>query len=133
MVKAIWVEDIQDPVKRTSALELALRQNGYKITRTAFADLLRKNGAERLLDYFENHRIVVGPVPNGNGGLAYGIMRLDDKYAFYITNLKLKPEGFPEFRIIIENVEEFDSWLVGFIQMAKSQIITMIDSQKAGI
>ena len=134
MAKAVWVDDLigDSSLERTSRLESFLRQNGYKLTDRQFQDLLHRNGADKLADYFKLRRIMVGPMPKGNGGLAYGIMKLDDKYSFYISNLKLTPDGFPEFRVVIESEKEFDSWLSGFIQVAKSQIIPFIDDMRVG-
>jgi hypothetical protein len=134
VARAIWVDNVQDAVKRTSMLELALREHGYKVTQTAFTALLRKNNAQQLAEDLKLRRVVVAALPpSGGSGLAYGIMQLDDKYAFYISNLKYKPEGIPEFRVIIETADEFDSWLAGFVHLSKSPTIPMFDPRRSGV
>lgn len=134
MAKAIWVDNVQDAVKRTSMLELALRERGYKVTQTTLAALLRRNNAQKLAEDLKLRRVVVAALPpSGGSGLAYGIMQLDDKYGFYISNLKYKPEGVPEFRVIIETAEEFDAWLAGFVQLSKSPTFPVFDPRRSGV
>jgi Lhr-like helicase len=125
MVKAIWVEDM-DKVERTNALREDLEKYGFKLTLDEFANLLEgKLSIKKTNDIVntlkEQKVAVLGAAYNAPTMIGYGIMKLKNENGFYISYMKVKPSGSPEVRLIIENEQEFRSWLRCFVQDIKHQ------------
>jgi len=116
MVRAIWVEGMGS-VERTETLRRELVDYGYKLSEDELTRLFKKKGLIDLIDYLKKRRVAtIGTMYEAPTMATYGIMRLNKEYGFYISYLKLKPEGFPEVRLVIENEQEFQAWIEGFTQ-----------------
>jgi hypothetical protein len=116
MVKAIWVEGMNS-VERTETLRRELLNHGYKLSLDELSQLFEKKGLSDLIDQLKKRRVAtIGTKYEAPTMATYGIMRLNQEYGFYISYLKLRPEGFPEVRLVIENEREFEAWIQGFTQ-----------------
>lgn len=118
MVKAIWVEDINSPVERTEVLRKEIEKVGFRLSTKEFIPLLRKNklNSHTIASIEDRNVTIIGARYDCPYMMAYGTMRIEEEYGFYISCMKLKESGFPEVRLIIDNKVEFETWFQGFIR-----------------
>jgi len=129
MVRAIWVEDMNNMVERTETLEKELERYGYKLSLNDLADVLTKRmSKERVKEVIASLKerkigLITAVHEECPTMVGYGTMRLENKNGFYISYLKRMPDGTPEIRIIIENEKEFRTWLRCFAEQIQTQYI----------
>lgn len=127
MVRAIWVEDM-NKVERTRTLQEDLEKYGYKLTLYEFTNLLERElsigRANEIINSFKNRKVaVLSTAYDAPANIGYGIIKLKNENGFYISYMKTKPHGPPEIRLIIENREEFRTWIKCFVQEIQKQYI----------
>lgn len=129
MVRAIWVEDINDMVERTEVLKKEMEKYGYKLSLNDLADVLTKRmpkeKVKEVIDSLKDRKIglIMAVHEECPTMVGYGTMRLENKNGFYISYLKKMPDGTPEIRLIIENKKEFRTWLRCFAEQIQKQYI----------
>jgi len=121
MVKSIWAEGMQE-IERTKILEEELTKYGYKMQTQEFFKLLEEfvRLKEDNWKLMRSKKVMGFPryvCSEATETVGYYTMKLDNGIqGFYITYLKLKPEGAPEVRLVIENEKEFVIFLEKYLR-----------------